>query len=359
MHNWASRNLNILSVSSQHEKITELNPDRVFWLYQTLRDSNNKLELRQLENIFVSFRNQYEEGNIKWLDDSDTCILDLKEFSQWRISVLHWEIPSNFSIDEISMASWWVIEFFEAEKKWEIDWRVKNSLHMITTLRDGGSTSENQRTTTAGRIVWDDIDAAIEQEHVEEAPFLWTLNWEYYLCISSVNTDDLFSSILNFMSNKYSNQDKRTKQYKERKNMFERSFPWIKYEELGEILTWIIRNKRVIYYDYEELDEIQGLEWMKKEVKIGDKTGTFYGFYNPKLKTWEFKSMRKFCKFPKWFNCVSKFWRPSRLFLESFNQSPRFSRIENVAWSNPANAIKIISEEMRDNISGVVNSVHS
>ena len=42
------------------------------------------------------------------------------------------------------MASGGVIEFFQVPGS--------KHVHSITTLRDGGSTSENQRTTTAGRL---------------------------------------------------------------------------------------------------------------------------------------------------------------------------------------------------------------
>lgn len=335
----------------QKNTILELNPDRVFWIYETVTNSWNNIELKLQDDLLVCFENQIE--NIDWLKNmDDLCILDLKEFSKWRIKFLHWNKELN--IDNLSMASWWVIEFFEAKNKWKIDWKVKNNIHIITTLRDWWSTSENQRTTTAWRLIWEDISEEIEREHTEEAPFLVKKNWEYYLSISSSNNENiniLFSAIENFLEYKYNPEDK------EKADLFEKSFTWIKYKDLKNILLKIVRNNRVTHYSYDEINDISGMEELKKEVTIWWKKWTYYWFYNENLRTWEFKSMRKFNKFPDWVEWLWKLWRPTRFFFESFNQSPRFTRIENAADKNPANAIKIIVNHMKENSEEIISDL--
>jgi len=343
------------SIREQKNLLLELNPDRVFWVYTTKINSWSNIELELSENILVCFENQLQ--NLKGLSDcEDITLLNLKDFSQGQVSVLAWNTPAEaIDIDSLSMASGWVIEFFQSETQWEIDGEQIKNLHMITTLRDGGSTSENQRTTTAGRITGENIAEEIEREHVEEAPFLWKLNGQYCICISSStpeNRETLYASIENFLEHKYFPKDK------EKAKLFEASFSGIKYRDLWAILKNIVKYERIHEYSYNNLEDVKGLESMKKNVTIWNHAGTYYGFYNPNQKTWEFKSVRKFKSFPKWFSWLWKIWRPTRLFLESSNQSPRYTRIENAATINPANAIKIIAEEIQAHSKEVIDSVY-
>ncbi len=151
--------------------------------------------------------------------------------------------------------------------------------HLITTLRDGGSFDQVQYTTTAGRNVGENLKEEIEREHFEEGPFLGTnAQGEYVLAIPANEQTDSYlledtvwntyndllqsisdkkrqeaytvSSVIWWLENKYTLK-RENEQDARFIRAFERHFPGIKYEELGDILRDIVDNKRFVRYGWD------------------------------------------------------------------------------------------------------------
>lgn len=336
---------NDLWFEEQREKLLEMNYDRLYGVYELVNETSDTIELKLLDNSLVAFQNQLH--NLNGLNTyKDISILDLQWLSKWKIEVLSWP-NRNFWDKKIIMCSWWMIDFFTPDsfshKKWE------KHLHMITSLRDAWATSHNQRTTVAGRILWDDIRKNIEIESAEESPFLGMMDWKFYLAIGNDYFSYLKEAVKLFLEEKY---DPKNLEFKK---MFERWFRGIKYEELWSVLEDIIANNRIVKYKSEELDNIEWLDHLRKKVKIGEKEETFYAVFNPILNTYEFKTIKKFIWFPEWFTLPGK--RLNRLFLESFHQYPRLNRISNADKINPSWAIKIFSEEIVKNVDTIISQI--
>ncbi|MDD5213782.1 MAG: hypothetical protein PHG82_05140 [Candidatus Gracilibacteria bacterium] len=332
-------NINTLNNSNSRENLLELNYDKLYGVYQLISENDEEIELKLLDNCLVAFENQLD--NLKGLNENkDVSILDLNSLTKGNIKTL---AGANFEIKDSSkivLASGGMIDFFESTGK-------EKHIHMLTSLRDAGRTSTNQRTTVAGRILGNDIKHDIEMETAEESPFLGFYNGEFHLAIPNDNFEALTHSIELFLETKYNPENR------ELKKIFERGFRGLKYEELGDVLKNIISNKRFFKYETEEINEIKGLEHMRKTVKIGNKQDNFYISYNENLNTYEFKIFKKFKSFPDGFTLPGK--RPNRLFLESFNQSPRINRLENSTKINPSGAIKNFTIEINKNIDKILN----
>lgn len=328
------------NIKTQRESLLSLNYDKLYWVYEVLSENKEVIELRLLENCLVAFPNQ--APNLQWLEDAkDITILDLHSLQKAEIKVLCWP---NFEKNDkkIVMCSWWMIDFFLPKNlTWE-NW----SVHMLTSLRDAWWTSINQRTTVAWRVVWDDIRYNISLESAEEAPFLWMVDWEFYLAVWNDYFDYLVWSIHSFLETKYDPSNP------ELKKIFERWFRWVIYEELWKVLQDIVDNNRFVTYKSEDINNLPWLEHLKRSVIIGEKKDIFYTVFNPDQNTYEFKIFKKFIWFPEWFSLP---WsRPNRLFLESFNQYPRFNRLSNATKINPSGAIKIFTKIIQEQSSDII-----
>lgn len=326
--------------NNSRESLLSLNYDKLYWVYQLISENDDEIELKLLENCLFAYENQLE--SLRWLNKyKDISILDLNSLTKWQIKTLAWK-EFNDSTSKIVMCSWWMIDFFE------VNWKKKN-IHMLTSLRDTWRTSINQRTTVAWRILWNDIKHDIEMETAEESPFLWLYNNEFYLAIPNNNFEALKHSIELFLKTKYNPENQ------ELKKIFERWFRWLKYEELWIVLDHILKNEQFLKYEIEELDNIKGLEHLRKKVKIWNNEEYFYVSYNANLNTYEFKIFKKFKNFPTWFTLP---WnRPNRLFLESFNQYPRLNRLQNSTKINPSWAIKNFTLEFEKKIDEIISSI--
>lgn len=332
----------IISVDEQRERLLALNYDKLYWVYELIHETTESIDIHLVGNSLVAFKNQVE--NLNGLDSNpDISILDLNALSKWNIEVIRW--PSiEFWKRKIIMCSWGMIDFFSPR---DFSWIEGNQhTHMITSLRDAWATSHNQRTTVAGRILWDDIRKNIEIESAEESPFLGMMNGKFHLAIGNNHFEYLKEAVKLFLETKYDPKNL------ELKKLFERWFRWLTYEELWSILMEIIKNNRFIQYESEELDNIKWLAHLKKKVKIDNRAENFYVVFNPVLNTYEFKIIKQFKWFPEGFTIP---WnRPNRLFLESFNQSPRLNRLENANKINPSWAIKVFSEEIVRNVRMII-----
>lgn len=322
----------IKSITEQREELLTLNNDLLYWVY-SLNDEN-EFELEFLENVLTCYPNQLD--NIKWLkDNSDITILNLGALRKWNTEVLSW---NNIDIENPVLLSNWVIEFVEAKNK---KWDTKK--HLISTLRDWWAADELQRTTTAGRNSWSDLNEDLEREHIEESPFLW-YDKEGNLALATVDNSEASKEILkisinHFLENKYlSIWDYN---YVDVEKNFERNFPWVKYSELGKILKEIIDNDRINTYSSELVDQFEGLETDMKDISLWDSQWKYFVYFDKENNTIEYRLLRTITWFNDWFKPLSK--RPSRLYLESENQLPRIPRIENARdWYVPT--VKYFSE---------------
>lgn len=329
---------NSLSLDEQREKLLELNPDIIYGVYKLQDNSGNNIELELVENIMTCYPNQL--SNIKIPDECENiCIINLWDLRKWKVNFLH----GNTSIDDSEkfvLLSNGVVEFIE----WS-SWKK----HLITTLRDWWAADQLQRTTTAGRNTWYDLQEEIEREHYEEWPFLWKNdNWEYCLAIAGWNSawsEYTKESIEFWLKNKYT-LDENIPEDKKFIDIFERNFPWIKYEQLWEILNDIIKNDRFISYDWEKSQ----IEWIWDEMKditiLNWKTNSIhaYTYFDKQNNTLEYRDVRRIKSIPDWFHLLGN--RPCKLFLESQNQYPRVPRLENAHKNNAVPTIEHISKQV-------------
>jgi hypothetical protein len=217
----------------------------------------------------------------------------------------------------------------------EILWRF----HIISTLRDWWAADKTQRTTTAWRNSWDNLNEDLEREHIEESPFLWfDSEWNFALATSNTNNESkliLKESIQRFLDKKYLKQWDENFEFV--KKNFERNFPNIKYENLWEILNEIIKNDRFYTYNSESIDKINWMENDFKELELWNSKWKFFVYFDKKNNTIEYRKVRKITWFEEGFKPLSN--RTWRLYLESENQFPKSHRVEQTnEWFVPTNA---------------------
>jgi hypothetical protein len=328
----------IKSIKEQREELLTLNNDLLYWVYSIKEENWSEFELDFLENVLTCYPNQLD--NIKWLNDNcDITILNLGALRKWNIEVLSW---SNVNIENPVLLSNWVIEFVEAKNK---NWETKK--HLISTLRDGWAADELQRTTTAGRNSWSDLNEDLEREHIEESPFLW-YDKEGNLSLATVNNSEASKEILkisisHFLENKYLSIWDQGYEHVEKN--FERNFPWVKYSQLGNILKEIINNDRINTYSSEWVDQFKGLETDMKNISLWDSQWKYFVYFDRENNTIEYRLLRTITWFNDEFKPLSK--KPSRLYLESENQFPKVPRIENASnWYVPT--VKYFSEKINE-----------
>lgn len=357
-----SENNEPLSLKNQRELLLKLNPDIIYGVYDLKDNTEEKINLELIEDIMIIYPNQLQ--NIKWLEQTkDIILVDLWALRKGEFKVIYWKNPDYTRWAWFNSKWWfktelddghtihitrkpillsnWVIEY--------IEWNTKRP-HLITTLRDGGAVDSLQRTTTAGRNTWYDLNEEVEREHFEEGPFLWKNDaWEFTLCIPDWNSQGwnyTKQSVLWWLENKYnlSRQNERDTHFIK---AFERNFPGIAYEELGVILQDIVNNDRFVTYEWDN----KKLEWLEKDIKhISVKNGTklskmdAFVYFDEANNTIEYRGVRRIKKIPEWFHLIWK--RPCKLFLESQNQYPRIPRIENAKNNNAVPTIDYISKKI-------------
>jgi hypothetical protein len=129
--------------------------------------------------------------------------------------------------------------------------------------------------------------------------------------------------------------------------MFERSFKWIKYEELWNILKEIIKNGEIIFFENKELDNIPWLEGNMKKLSIVDEkwwniSSWKYFIYHDKINnTFEYRSLREI-QLPSWIN------PRQRLFLESQNQYAKTHRLESLTRENLVPTMKYFANKVKE-----------
>lgn len=307
----------------QREKLLELNQDLLFWVYSLIENDEFKqtIKLELCGDVLTCYPNQLQ--NIKWLsENSEITILDLNSLLKWEIKVLYWK---NVNIHRPVLLSNWVIDY--------IIWNIGKK-HIITTVRDDWVINIPQRrTTTAWRNIWSNLHIEVIREHIEECPFLWkNASWEYVLATLSKKPEDLkilIEAINHFITQKH-NLDRTNPNDIDFIKAFERNFPWIKYEELWDILKDIVKNNRFMQY-YLKDGSIEWLEADTTRIEISEEkkvqsSGDFFTFFDKANNTIQYRKIQEISWFEQWFTPISN--RPWRLFLESRNQYPRIPRIE-------------------------------
>lgn len=317
---------NISSIQEQREELLKLNTDLLAWVYTLVEEESNSMKLDLVDNILTCYPNHFDE--LKWLENSsDITIINLWALRKWNIEVFRW---GNIDKTDLVLLSNWVIEIIEAkDNKWN------TNKHLISTLRDGWAADSLQRTTTAGRNYWNDLNEDLEIEHIEESPFLW-YDKEWNFSLASIDNSKESIEILKESINFYLDR-KYLKSWDDNydfvKNTFERNFPWVKYNDLDNLLKDIIDNNRIFTYSVEE----ENFEWLNndiKEISLWESKWNYFVYFDKDNNTIEYRLLRKITWFNNWFTPLSK--RPSRLYLESENQYPRAPKIENtIKWYVP------------------------
>lgn len=348
---------------NSRKDLLELNDDSIYGVYNLKSINENWYELEFLENVMTCYPNQYED--LIWKDsiDSNITILNIWALREWKIEVLHWD--KNIKIDNPKLLSNWVVEYIESENN---EWIVRK--HIQLNKRDLWATDAQQRTTIAWRNSSDDLYEDLELEHTWESPFLWKNKyWEYILSVADVSDEKikyLENGIKFFLKNKYLikwlkdntiNISWLKKEYNTLINtklenntnnnilieinlllekddmkkisvirMFERSFPWIRYEDLWNILEGVVENKRYLQYETKNWK----IEWLDKDIKtikLWNSKWDFLVLNDKDSNTIEYRKILQITRMSDDFVSISK--RPWRLFLESENQYSRIPRISN------------------------------
>ena len=327
----------LYSIKEQRDTLLKLNNDLLYWVYSLVEENEKEFKLNYLEDVLTCYPNQFD--NLKWIkENNEITILNLGALRKWKVELLSWN--NNEIINPVLLSNW-VIEFVEAKNfKWDI------KKHLISTLRDWWAADELQRTTTAGRNSWNDLNEDLEREHIEESPFLWyDSNWN--LALATIDNSDKSKEILResiqfFLDNKYLKVGDEN--YEFVKKNFERSFPGVDYNKLDDVLNEIISNDRITTYSS---DSVNDFEWMEddiKEISLWNTKWKYFVYFDRDNNTIEYRLLRTITWFNEWFKPLSK--KPSRLYLESENQYPRVPRIENaINWYVPT--IKYFSEKVR------------
>ncbi len=321
-----------VSVLEQRESLQERNPDKLAWVFSNLSLENQEggFKLVNLENVLCCYPNQLEDWQIDLWDDfsqSDIVILNMWALRKWEIEVIAWDknkLPKD--MENPVLLSPWVIEYWEWKKSKKYvqtvlrdGWKM-NASAWITSLADA-----NQRTTTAGRNFSGKLHEDLDIENAEESPFLMRDEEGFFVLVMPdlENKHHLISSIEGFLENKYLSPE--AENFKEVKKKFERKFKWVKYEKLGPILEWIIKNDSFQAYEYQDWD-IKGID--KQNIQLGDEKWDFYIYHDEANNTIEYRAVREITAFPEWLEPVWKV--PLRLFLESQNQDPSLKRVDKI-----------------------------
>ena len=127
--------------------------------------------------------------------------------------------------------------------------------------------------------------------------------------------------------------------------IFERNFPWIKYEELWDILRDISKNDRFMHYSWDN-KPIEELSGDMREISIWDNSMKAFVYYDEANNTFEYRDVRRITSFPSDFVPLSS--RPWKLYLESQNQYSRIPRLENAQFNSPVPTIDYISKKVWD-----------
>lgn len=332
-------NINNFSyIKEQRENLLKSNNDLIFWVYELKKISENKIVLENREEILCCYPNQYK--NLKWLQDNeDILIIDLLALRKWEIKPLN-NIKTNHK--NLVLLSNWVIEVVKSEYK-DKNWEIKQRNHFPTTLRDWWAADKNQRTSVSWRNTWNNLFKDLEREYTEESPFLWKKeDWNYYLFTPKNKNKDLVTKVLIksiefFLKNKY-NLDRNNPKHLESIKIMERSLR-IKYEDLWKILKEIIKNKRIVFFESNNLENFKLVSDDFKEIKIIDykwkklSKWNFFVYFDKENNTIEYRVLREI-KIPKWVRATS------RLFLESQNQGTKNSRLENLIQEELVPTIK-------------------
>lgn len=329
------------NIKQQREKLLELNQDLLFWVYSLIENDEFKqtIKLELYSHILTCYPDQLQ--NLKWLwENHEITILDLNSLRKWEINVLH---GKNVAIFKPVLLSNGVIDYVTGNN---------GKKHMITTLRDGWVIDGLQRTTTAGRNIWSDLYKEALREHIEECPFLWKNSaGEYVLATVSKSPEDLeilIQAIHHFISQKHTLNKNNHADWVFIK-AFERNFPWIKYEELWDILKEIVKNNRFMSYYLTEW-EMDDMDADMHHIQISQdgkaqSEGKFFTYFDKKNNTFEYRKIQEITWFEEWFIPLSK--RPGRLFLESKNQYPKIPRIEQAhITSKLVPTIQYVSEKV-------------
>ena len=351
-----------MSISEQREHLLKLNSDLIYWVYDLDKFDQEKTQLTLIDDVMTIYSNQLQ--NIKWLDECPNIILvDLWALRKWEFKVISWNDKPEYTMWRWFNSTWgyktevplwhhtvkirrkpvllsnWVVEYVE----WST-WKK----HLITTLRDGWAFDNLQRTTTAWRNDWADLREDLEKEHFEEGPYLWkNKSWEYVLCIPDWNENGskyTKESIEYWLKNKY-NLSRENPENAQMIKIFERNFPWIKYEELWDILRDISKNDRFMHYSWDN-KPIEELSDDMREISIWDKSMKAFVYYDEANNTFEYRDVRRITSFPSDFVPLSS--RPWKLYLESQNQYSRIPRLENAQFNSPVPTIDYISKKVWD-----------
>lgn len=332
------------SIKEQREELLKLNQDLLAWVYSLVEENNWELKLELVNNVLTCYPNHFEE--LKLLkNNKDITIINLWALRKWKVEVFSW---NNIEDNNLVLLSNWVIEIVEAQNK---DLEIKK--HLISTLRDWWAADELQRTTTTGRNYSDNLDEDLEREHIEESPFLW-YDKEGNLALATINNsvesiEILKESIKFYLDRKYLKY--WDKNYEFAKKNFERNFPWIKYDDLWDILNDIINNNRVFTYSTQEENDFEWLWDDIKEVLLWNTKWKYFVYFDKDNNTIEYRLLRKITWFNDGFKPLSK--RPSRLYLESENQYPRVPRVEN-ATEGYVPTIKYFRDKIKLSISDII-----
>ncbi len=324
-----------LTVKEQRESLQQANPDALAWVFDLLNNHYWDYELATIVNVLTCYPNQLQDRQIKLPEDfpeGKIVIISMWSLRKWKIEVIAWDEVNLPQITKPVLLSPGVIEYYE----WD-NWKK----YTQTVLRDGwqSNTSSwvkwladaNERTTTAGRNfsgkLWEDL----EMENAEESPFLMKdVEWNYVLVTHDINYKSaLIASIKNYLQKKYLTSDNPN--FETVKQAFEIRFKWVRYEELWDILKWIIENDSFEEYQWEE----GKIDWIEKgNVSLWDEQWEFYVFSDYGNNTIEYRAIRKITWFSEWLTPIGRI--PLRLFLESQNQDPSFKKLENIgkygAW---------------------------
>lgn len=339
-----------LNIQEQREVLQGNNPDMLVGVFNSNLHQNTSVlgyTLETIPNMLACYPNQLEEWQIELPQDFwkwQIVIINLWSLRKGQIEVIAWNSNNLPSTKNPILLSPWVIEYYQDDENWKQytqtvmrDWGQMNTSTWIIGLADA-----NERTTTAWRNFSWYLLEDLEIENAEESPFLMQdASWKYVLVTHDHEyIDHLISSIQNFLKNKYLSPSDNN--YKAVKTEFERKFKWVKYDDLWDILKWIIETNSFQEYSWEKWS----ISWLHEskvqltEIDWDTDIGDFYVFHDTENNTIEYRDVRRITWFPKWLKSV---WAkiPLRLFLESQNQSPSFKKIENI-WRNGAWKAKLV-----------------
>lgn len=348
-----------LTVKEQRERLQQENLDALAWVFDLVHESSSEgFCLFDTKNILACYPNQLIDWQIRLPEDfwnGKIVIVDMWALRKWNIKVIAWNSENIPRINHPVLLSPWVIEYYEGE-----NWKK----YTQTVLRDGWQSNSsswvkwladaNERTTTAGRNfswkLWDDL----EMENAEESPFLMKdAEWNYFLVTHDINYKSaLIASMQNYLQKKYLTSDNPN--FETVKRAFEFKFKWVKYEELWDILKWIIENDNFEEYLWQE----GNIDWIDSRlVSLNDEQGKFYVFHDTVNNTIEYRAIRRITWFPEWLTPVGKI--PLRLFLESQNQDPSFKKLENI-WKYGAWEAKLVPtiRDIKEKVSLVHNILY-